>query len=309
MIICCGEALIDMIQQRSVDGKDLFLPIAGGAIFNTAIALGRLGISTGFVSGISTDLFGDQIIQELEKSQVQTDYCIRSNQPSTLAFVKLNKEIASYSFFDENSAGRNLSASAIPGLPEKLDAMHFGGISLISEPCGSAFEGIQSKNRNNTVISLDPNIRSDFIKNPTSHRTRILRMIGNSDIVKVSDEDLEWTCDGTNPNEMLKSWLLSGTTLVIVTKGGEGATAHASWGNIHIPAFEVEIVDTIGAGDTFNAGLLAGLKNQGLLSKQRLRQINSKELSAAIEYASKVAAYTVTQSGANSPTKDQIQNL
>ena len=108
MIICCGEALIDMLPRRLGDGSDVFLPVSGGAVFNTAIALGRLGGKAGFVSGISTDMFGEQLIASLEGSGVSTNYCMRSGRNSTLAFVKLTNGQASYSFFDENSAGRML---------------------------------------------------------------------------------------------------------------------------------------------------------------------------------------------------------
>ena len=152
MILCCGEALVDMLPRQLPDGSNVFLPVSGGAIFNTAIALGRLGFSTGFVSGISTDMFGEQLIDSLKQSGVSTDYCVRKKNLSTLAFVKLTNGHAEYLFFDENSAGRLVEFSEIPAMPKEAAAMHFGAISLIPEPCGSAYEVLMKQYATDLVM-------------------------------------------------------------------------------------------------------------------------------------------------------------
>ncbi|HCI98983.1 MAG TPA: carbohydrate kinase, partial [Sulfitobacter sp.] len=142
MILCCGEALIDMVAAPSLDGPDGFVPHSGGAVFNTAIALGRLGARAGMLTGLSHDMFGDQLADALKASDVDTTHIIRSNRPSALAFVKLEDGQASYSFFDENSAGRMIRPEDMPALPSDVTALFFGGISLASDPSASAYAAL-----------------------------------------------------------------------------------------------------------------------------------------------------------------------
>ena len=305
MILCCGEALIDMLPRRVESGETGFMPVPGGAIYNTAIALGRLGEEAGFFSSVSTDMFGEQLIEFLHHSNVQSDTCVRIPNPTTLAFVKLTNGQAQYSFFDENSALRSLEQSTLPSLPEMVSTLHFGAISLVSEPCGSAYEAFMAQNEDR-VISLDPNIRESFIKNEEQHRSRIERMVAMSDIVKVSDEDLAWISNGTNAEEKIASWLEGRAKIVLLTKDAEGAIAYTRNGRIQQPAMKVEVVDSIGAGDTFNAGFLSGLARQGLLSKNRLSTVTMEELRPALELAAKVAAKTVSRAGANPPWKSEL---
>jgi len=305
VILCCGEALIDMLPRALAEGGEGFKPVAGGAVFNTAIGLGRLGVSTGFFSSISTDLFGDFLIDELHRSKVETVLCPRSDQPTTLAFVKLTDGQASYSFFDENSAGRGLHNDDLPALSDAVSALHFGAISLIPEPCGSSFEALMARNTDK-VISLDPNIRPGFIKNADAHRARLSRMIGMSDIVKVSDEDLDWMTNGADTQATIKTWLAQGTRLVLLTEGGDGATAFMQSGSVHQAIVPVAVVDTVGAGDTFNAGLLSSLMEQGCLTKQGMQSISEDAVSLALQRAVQVAAVTVSRAGANPPWREEL---
>lgn len=305
MIICCGEALIDMLP-RSIEGEgDGFLPVPGGAIFNTAIALGRLGENASFLSALSTDMFGEQLVDALQASHVRTDLCVRSPQPTTLAFVKLVDGHATYSFFDENSAGRSLEFEQIARMPSQAEAFQFGAISLIPEPCGSAYEQLMASNQDK-VLCLDPNIRPGFIDDPAKHRARIQRMVAMADVVKVSDEDLDWIADGQSVQNMVDRWLSGATQVVLITRGSEGVDACMSSGTFREPASKVEVVDTIGAGDTFNAGFLAGLKRSGLLSKKALAKASAEDLSPALALAVKVAAHTVSKPGADPPWQHEL---
>jgi fructokinase len=307
MILCCGEALIDMLQRLLPSGERVFLPVSGGAVFNTAIGLGRLGFASGFVSGISSDMFGDQLIESLDQSGVSTKFCVRKDKPCTLAFVKLTDGHAEYSFYDENSAGRLLELSEIPQIPDEVKAMHFGAISLIPEPCGSTYETLMREQSPKRVISFDPNIRPGFIKDPDSHRARMQRMALMSDIIKVSDEDLAWIADNGDGEAMMQQWLNSGTSVVVMTRGAEGALLHTKNGEIAVPPVKAEVVDTVGAGDTFNAGFLGGLEQQGILNKADLASATSDQLLNAGKLAAQVAAITVSRAGANAPWKHELE--
>ena len=134
MILCCGEALIDMIPTPTEAGLDGFVPHCGGAVYNTAIALGRLGVRTGMLTGLSSDMFGQQLSNGLIASHVDVSHVITSDRPTTLAFVQLVNGHATYDFYDENSAGRMIGQSDMPDLSAEVSALYFGGISLACEP-------------------------------------------------------------------------------------------------------------------------------------------------------------------------------
>ncbi len=306
MIFCCGEALIDMLPRRLPGGEDVFLPVAGGAVFNTAITLGRLGAPVGFVSGISRDMFGRQLIAALEASDVDSGYCILSNRPTTLAFVRLVDGDAQYTFVDENSAGRMVQTSDLPELPADVDAMHFGAISLIAEPCGSTYETLMTRYAANTVVSLDPNIRAGFVSDEKAYRSRIARMSVLADIIKISDEDLDWIAKDRSREQVIDEMLLTGCSVVVLTRGAGGLQVHTRQGVATLPADSVEVVDTIGAGDSFNGGFLEGLRRNGLLSKSALREITPDALRPALQLAVRVAGMTVSRAGANPPWHHEL---
>ena len=308
MILCCGEALIDMVAAPSLDGPDGFVPHSGGAVFNTAIALGRLGARAGMLTGLSRDMFGDQLADALKASDVDTTHIIRSDRPSTLAFVKLEDGQASYSFFDENSAGRMIRPEDMPALPSDVTALFFGGISLASDPSASAYAALLDRQGGPRAVMIDPNIRPLFITDAEGYRRRMAAMIRQADIVKVSDEDLNWL----NPApltqaEKISAMLDTGPSVVIVTQGAEGAIATLADGtSITVPAVKTHVVDTIGAGDTFNAGFLAKLSDLDLLTPEALGTLDPDALRDAMTYGARVAAITVSRAGANPPWANEL---
>src|SRR5262249_16648978 len=156
---------------------------AGGALFNSAIALGRLGAPVEFFCGLSSDLFGQQLRDVLAASKAGSRYAPLSARPTTLAFVRLTGGHASYTFYDENTAGRMLTEADLPNLDADIDAMLFGAVSLIPEPCGSAYEGLMKREHDMRVMMLDPNIRPGFIPDKAKHLARMRRMIAMADIV------------------------------------------------------------------------------------------------------------------------------
>ncbi len=306
MIVCCGEALIDMLPRLSTLGESAYAPYAGGAIFNTAIALGRLGVPTSLLAGLSDDLMGDVLRQALKASNVDDSLCSVSSRPTTLAFVKLVNGSATYAFYDENTTGRMLSIADLPALDDSCEALHFGAISLISEPCGTAFETLLAREHASKVISLDPNIRPAFIKDKPAHMARIGRMAAQSDIIKFSDEDLAWFDMTGNEDQLAALWLACGPKLVIITKGAQGAVGYTPRNKVSVEAEKVTVVDTIGAGDTFDAGILAAFKRADLLTKPKLSTLSEAHLREALILATKAAAITVSRAGANPPFASEI---
>ncbi|MGL4488496.1 MAG: carbohydrate kinase family protein [Rhizobiaceae bacterium] len=301
MIISCGEALIDMLPRETSDGEACYLPVAGGAVFNTAIALGRLGAPSGFFAGISSDFFGDILLRTLEESKVDTRYVVRSDNPETLAFVRLVNGHAQYAFYDEGTAGRLLAQNDIPDLDDNVTALQFGAISLIPEPCGATYEEMMRREHLKRVISFDPNIRTSFIKDKPKHRARMERMLAMSDIVKLSDEDLVFFDAGGDFDGFAAGLLKGKAKLVVMTRGADGAVAIGKSGKVEVPGVKVSVVDTVGAGDTVNAGILAWLHKAGKLNEAGLGALTHADIASALGLAVRAAAVTVSRAGANPP--------
>ncbi|MDX8348056.1 carbohydrate kinase [Cognatiyoonia sp. IB215446] len=296
MILCAGEALMDMLPRKTVEGGDAFAPHAGGSVFNTAIALGRLGAPVQFFSGLSSDLFGDILRAELAASGVDDGPAAISNRPTTLAFVTLTDGHASYAFYDENTAGRMIAPVDLPDVA--AEALFFGGISLVVEPCGAAYEALMLREAASRVTMIDPNIRPGFITDEASYRDRLTGMLGAADIIKTSDEDLEWITGAADASAFLRD---VGAQVVLLTRGSAGVTIVTAQGAVDVAAAKAEVVDTVGAGDTFSAGFLASLHDQGVLTKAGISTVTKAQLVEAATFGAKVAAITVSRAGANPP--------
>ncbi len=306
MIVCAGEALIDMLPRTTAAGETAFAPYPGGAVFNTAIALGRLGAPTGFVSGLSTDFLGQLLTDALEESDVDTGHSIRVDRPTTLAFVRLVDGQASYAFYDENTAGRMLTPEDMPDLPDNVEAAFFGGISLVAEPCATAYEALMERLAPTRALMIDPNIRPGFVTDAEAYRARIRRMMAMADIVKLSDEDMTWLLGAGTPADHARALMTDGVSVVCVTEGADGALGYCANGTIRVGAEKVEVVDTVGAGDTFNAGFLAALYASGYLTKDLIGEIDHATVAAGLRHGAKAAAITVSRAGANPPWLEEM---
>jgi fructokinase len=307
MILSCGEALIDMLPRESTAGEACFAPYAGGAVFNTAIALGRLGAPSAFFSGVSTDMLGEILADTLTASKVDTQYLARSDRPTTVAFVKLVNGQATYAFYDENTAGRMLSTEQLPNLPADVDTLFFGGISLVNDPAASTYEALQAREAPARVTMIDPNIRPGFIAGKEAeYRARIERMIAAADIVKLSDEDLHWLMGAGDISVLARSIVDKGPKVVFITEGAAGARAVTATQDRFVAATKVTVADTVGAGDTFNAGVLAALHEADALTKAALAALPDAVLDAALSLGTRAAAVTVSRAGANPPWRHEL---
>jgi len=300
MILCCGEAVIDMIPQSGA--PDVYKACFGGAALNSAVALARLEVPVSLVAGVSRDPFGQQLLRELQRSGVGIAHLIRSDRPTTLAFAHLSDGDARYSFFDTGSAGRMLQPEQMPVPDAGIKALLFGGISLASEPCGTAFETLARNNAAEHLIMTDPNIRPALIGDETGYRERLDRMFGLSDIIKLSEEDMEWL----GPQSVSRVFA-SGAGLILTTKGARGAEGRSRGGVMaEVPGDPVGVVDTVGAGDTFNAAFLAALQFAGLLQKTAVPHLQPGQLTSCLRFACRAAAISVSRTGADSPFLSEL---
>ena len=306
MIICAGESLIDMVSFR---GEAEYTPHVGGSNFNSSIALGRLGADSYYFGAISNDNYGELIENTLRHSNVKQDFIIKTNRPTTLAYADVIDGIAEYTFVDEHSAGRLLDTTSLkPFLDgvKKAKALLVGGISLQAEPCGSSWQWLIEGVSGHLPIYFDANIRPDFIEDKQRYFDRFVELTSKVDIIKISDEDYRYLFGAQDFTEISKSWLNNGVKLVILTLGSDGAKVLYRDHEVSVQSNKVDVLDTIAAGDTFNAGFLLSLDKQGMLDTESLNSIGETQLKTALTFANKVASITVTKKGANPPWLEEL---
>lgn len=309
MILFCGEALMDMLPDHNASGKPVLRPVCGGAAFNSAIATGRLRQACGMVTGLSRDGFGLQLQSALEAASVDHSRTIRSDRPTTLAVVSLSGGDAVYTFYDEGSAGRMITTDEMPVASADVSALVFGGISLIPEPCGSAFEAMALRHADTHLIYLDPNIRPGFVNHEATYRARLERLFERAHVVKISDDDLEWLLPDMSVEDGIAALLARGVNMVLHTQGGDGSTAYRASGTVSAPAPKITVADTVGAGDTFNGAFLTALANHNALSAEGLAGLSEEALKEVLSFANRAAAVTASRHGANPPTLGELQNV
>ena len=323
MIICCGEALIDMVRVRVPGSGEGFLPLPGGSPYNTAIAIGRLGAGVMFLGKYSKDFFGEMLLKRLKENHVNDDLIIRSEQNSSLAFVNLEEgKEPEYVFYTEGTADRSLSIKELPErIPNDTRCICFGSISMIMEPAASAIETLilRENARKNTekekaVISFDPNVRPFMIKDKEAFIRRTEKLIAASNIVKISNADLGYIYPGMDTDKAVEKILTIGPCMVIATMGENGASAllrrdDGSIIRVSAPAVDVPLADTIGAGDTFHGAFLSWLEIKGMMSRSALANMGDTELYDALFFANKAAAIVCSRRGAEPPTRKEVEEL
>ena len=233
----------------------------------------------------------------------------RGEEPTTLGFVKTAPGAdPEYAFYASGTADCSFNASELPrAFPDTVEAIAFGSISLLMEPGATVIEKLIEREKNRRVLSFDPNIRPGLVGEPAAFLARCERLFTYSTIVKLSDMDLRWLYPELSLTDAAEKVLSFGPSLVAVTKGAAGSFALAGGLIVECASVPVEVVDTVGAGDTFHAGLIARLSGNGLLTLEKLRSITAGQLNDALSYAARCAAVTCTRSGANPPFADEVK--
>jgi fructokinase len=311
MIVSCGEAVIDFMP-ISVDGAPAYRPFAGGSPFNVAVGLGRLGAPAGFLSRISTDFFGDLLMQTLGENRIDTRFVKRAPDPTMLAFVSHPHDgEPQYAFFSNGSADRCITEHDLPAsLGDDVACLHLGlgAISTQAEPAASTFEALLKRESKRRVLVIDPNVRPGLIKDRDTARARLESWVALCDIVKVSRADFDWLYPGRSAEDSAAAWRDLGPKLVVMTLGAEGAMALLNGSKVAVPGRKIGVVDTVGAGDSFHAALLAGLNEHGLLTLDRLSKLDVGVLKVLLDRAVAAAAITCSRAGANPPTKRELED-
>jgi len=307
MLLSCGDALIDFLPVKAADGRDATVAVVGGSCLNIAVGTARLGAATGFVGGISTDLFGSMIADHAEASQVDLRYAARSEHQTTLAFVRSVNGEPQYAFYDEATASRNWTYRRGSIAFDEIDAIHIGSTTLIDEQGATETLAMVEDARGSVTISFDPNCRPNLVKHKARYVDRMDAFAAKAAIVRMSDVDFEFLYGGDDYASKAKLLMAMGVSLVVVTRGNKGAQAwHREAGAIEVQAPTVNVVDTVGAGDSFQAALLFALRAIGQIETGSLAQMNSDEIRRVLSFASICAAITCGRAGADPPRQSDV---
>ncbi|MEB8341931.1 carbohydrate kinase family protein [Streptomyces endophyticus] len=321
MIVVTGEALIDLVpqpgserpgserpgpegpepeQSGSAGALAALTPKRGGGPYNTAVALGRLGERTAFLSRVSRDAFGEELLTGLRAAGVDVSYVQRGAEPTALAVASVGPDgSAGYSFYVDGTADRLFAAPA--QLPYDTRAVSFGTCSLVLEPGASAYEEVLHRTHaRGLCTALDPNIRPGLIPDPAAYRARFHSWLASTTLVKLSDDDSRWL--GGDP----ASWLGQGPSAVVVTRGAAGLTAFTRAGEVTVPGVPVDVADTIGAGDTVNAALLHRLSAHDALDAASMTALSEAQWRDILSFAARAAAVTVSRAGAEPPYAHEL---
>lgn len=303
MFLVCGEALFDFfLVQEEHAGSASYAARAGGSPFNVAIGLSRLGCASGLLTGLSDDLLGQRLRRVLEAEGVSTRYAIATSRPTTLSLVGLDTAgVPAYQFYDAGSAGTGVTEADLPVLGAEVTGLHFGSYSLVAPPVADATAALVAANARG-FISIDPNIRPTVEPDMAVWRRRLDPLWASADLVKISTEDLDLIHPGRTPEDFAADLIGRGVGLVVVTDGSGPALGWAA-GGVRAEARPplVEVVDTVGAGDTFQAALLARIIAATGDPKAGLAGLDASGLQAMLAHAARAAAITCSRRGADLP--------
>ncbi|WP_298819324.1 carbohydrate kinase [uncultured Roseibium sp.] len=308
MFLICGEALFDLFGEATNDDSIGFDARIGGSPFNVAMGLARLGEDSAFFGGISKDALGERLVQKFRTEGVSDRYILRTDYLTTLSLVQKDEHGSpAYTFYGSNAADRMVTEADLPTFGTPPLFLHIGSYTALVDPIAGALRALIERERARTLVSFDPNIRPTVVSDMALWRQNTEALIPLTDIVKVSDEDLALITPDISIEDTARNWLRSGAALVIVTRGGEGASVFAPGIELTVPGIKVAVEDTVGAGDTFQAALLAGLKELGATNRSALAALDEGQLKRLVEFAVQAAAVTCARRGANLPRKAELE--
>ena len=307
MFLVCGEALMDVFaQQETPSGLTLDARI-GGSPLNVAIGLARLGQLARFAGGLSRGFLGERLGRALLDEGVDLHYVQWLDAPTTLGLVGLDASgSASYAFYGQGCADRLWSDEPLPVLDDRVRALHFGSYSMVVEPVASALRRLVEREGISKFISYDPNIRLNVEPSLALWRETVEWMARRAHLFKISLEDLELLLPGVSVRDAVDGWLAAGASLVVLTCGASGVQAFTKAVTVTVDAVPVQVVDTVGAGDTFQSALLTWFAENNLLSPAALQTLAEPQLLAALGFASRAAAITCGRRGANMPRRHEL---
>ena len=325
MLMVCGEALLDVFAAGET-GTGLALDArVGGSPFNLAVGLARLGQPVGFFSAVSTGFAGERLMRALVAEGVDTSAVARNDAPTTLSLIGLDAQgVPSYAFYGDGCADRLLHAADLARVPDDITALNIGSYATVVEPIASTLRALVARVRragqeprqgqgqehargHAALIAYDPNIRLNVEPDLQRWRDQLAWMLPRTDLLKISDEDLGLLQPGTALDAFAIHALAQGVRAVVITRGALGALGWTAQVSTRIEPVPVAVIDTVGAGDTFQAALLTWLAEHGALTAKALDALTPSGLHDALDFAARAAAITCSRRGADMPQRAELR--
>lgn len=307
MILVGGQAIYDFFQQSEKGAAVTFAARPGGAPFNVAVALARMGAPTAFCGAFSTDAMGERLMAALHAEGIDAAFAKRTSCPTALAVVGTNAlGTPAFSFYGEHPAHCDLTPADLPTPGTRYDAIYVGCFPLVQEPVGSTLLQLITRERNATVIAYDPNVRLSIESDIDLWRARFADFSAHADIVKISSEDFAALFPGKSPETLAGDLMAHGAALMLYTDGEKGMHVLGRHHDARFTPPPVIVQDTVGAGDTAMAAALCWLREKNFLHKESLAALGKADLKALAAFACHAAAITCTRIGADPPTRAQI---
>ncbi|WP_076997736.1 carbohydrate kinase [Variovorax sp. KK3] len=308
MFVVCGEALMDVYMgEPTATGLALDARI-GGSPLNVAQGLARLERPVAFLTGLSTDASGERLLASLRAEGVDTSLVLRNDAPSTLSVISLDAAgVPRYAFHGQDAADRQITLGTLPALPPSTRVLQLGSYALAVEPVGSALRALAARESAQRLIAYDLNVRLNVEPDLALWREVVDFMAPIAHLMKTSDEDLALLYPEQAPEQVAARWLGLGASLVVVTRGREGATAWTRALRADALSPPVDVIDTVGAGDTFQAALLTWLDENAALTPEALAALDTTTLGNALAFAARAAALTCSRRGADLPRRAELR--
>lgn len=307
MFVVCGEALFDVFAAGDTATGLAMEARIGGSPFNVALGLARLGQPVAFCGGLGQGFLGDRLRRALADEGIDTVCAPTLPAPTTLSLVGVDaRGVPSYAFYGEAGADRRLPRSVLDAVPANARAFHFGSYAMVVGETAATQRALVERESGRSLIAYDPNVRLNVEPSLDVWRDALAWMAARTHVLKVSDEDLALLYPGEPADTLARQWLAEGVRLVVVTRGGEGAEAWAEGVHARVPTETVNVVDTVGAGDTFQAALLTWLAEAGRLSPAGVARWTRVEIDGALRFAARAAAITCSRRGADLPRRAEL---
>lgn len=307
MFVVCGEALFDVFDAGATPAGMALDARIGGSPFNVALGLARLGQPVAFFGGVSRGFLGERLMRALQDEGIGTGCVQRLDAPTTLSLVGVDEQgVPAYSFYGEGGADRALPLAAIDSVPDTVRALHLGSYAMVVEPVATAQRALVERLHHRCLVAYDPNVRVNVEPDLARWRDTVEWMAARTHLLKVSDEDLQRLYPGVPHAELATRWRAAGVAAVVVTHGGEGARAYLAGGELVVPPVPTEVVDTVGAGDTFQAALLTALAERDALDPPALGGRPVAFWAEVLGFAARAAAVTCGRRGADLPRRHEL---
>jgi len=307
MFVVAGEALMDVFTGATTPTGMALDARIGGSPLNVAFGLARMGQCVAFLGGISNGELGNRLADALRAEGVSLDAVHRSAAPTTISLVGVDaKGVPEYAFYGTGAADRTLPLAALDRMPAAARALHVGSYTMVVGETAATQRALVERVHGKMVISYDPNLRLNVEPDLAVWRETLEWMLPRTDVLKLSDEDLGLLYPGIDAAAFAADCLGKGAGLVALTRGGKGAFAWHASGICEVPPVVVDVIDTVGAGDTFQAALLARLDELGALSPDGVRGMAAATLLDAMRFATQAAAITCSRRGADLPRRAEL---